>query len=229
MTLTLPRGATAGGRFRWATGNARTAIGVDLGQRHDFTAVAVVERLRVKTGFDAANWTDTFADQTAVRHLERLPLGTPYTEVVERIRAVADELWDTPPMTVVVDATGVGAPVVDLLQRSGIRCPVAPVLLTSGDAARQEGNYWKVPKRDIVTRLQVMLEQRELRIAAAIPEAATFVKELQAMRVKTGLSGREQTGAWREGEHDDLVLAVGLACWWLERHRGAIERERRWA
>jgi hypothetical protein len=33
------------------------------------------------------------------------------------------------------------------------------------------------------------------------------------MRVKTTPSGNEQYGAWREGEHDDLVLAVALACW----------------
>jgi hypothetical protein len=34
-----------------------------------------------------------------------------------------------------------------------------------------------------------------------------------AMRVRTGGEGREKIGAWREGEHDDLALAVGLACW----------------
>jgi hypothetical protein len=33
------------------------------------------------------------------------------------------------------------------------------------------------------------------------------------MRVKITPSGNEQYGAWREGEHDDLVLAVALACW----------------
>jgi hypothetical protein len=33
------------------------------------------------------------------------------------------------------------------------------------------------------------------------------------MRVKVTLSGREQYGVWREGQHDDLVLAVALACW----------------
>jgi hypothetical protein len=31
--------------------------------------------------------------------------------------------------------------------------------------------------------------------------------------VKITPSGNEQYGAWREGEHDDLVLAVALACW----------------
>ena len=35
----------------------------------------------------------------------------------------------------------------------------------------------------------------------------------EEMRVKVGLEGREQYGAWREGTHDDLVFAVALAYW----------------
>ena len=111
---------------------------------------------------------------------------------------------------------------VDMLRKRRLRCPLIPVLLTAGDQARTDGIYWKVPKRDVVTGLEVMFEQRELRIAGAVPEAATLVRELEAMQVKVGLSGREQMGAWREGTHDDLVLAVGLACWWLKKSRGSI-------
>jgi hypothetical protein len=33
------------------------------------------------------------------------------------------------------------------------------------------------------------------------------------MRVRVSVRAREQFGAWREGTHDDLVLAAGLACW----------------
>jgi hypothetical protein len=40
------------------------------------------------------------------------------------------------------------------------------------------------------------------------------------MRVKITASGNEQYGAWREGEHDDLVLAVALACWGARRAWG---------
>ena len=44
-------------------------------------------------------------------------------------------------------------------------------------------------------------------------EAATLVKKMAEMRVKISGVGNEQYGAWRSGEHDDLVLAVALACW----------------
>ena len=33
------------------------------------------------------------------------------------------------------------------------------------------------------------------------------------MRVRVRASGREEYGARRAGEHDDLVVAVALACW----------------
>ena len=33
------------------------------------------------------------------------------------------------------------------------------------------------------------------------------------MRAKVSEAGNTQFGAWREGSHDDLVLAVALACW----------------
>ena len=51
-----------------------------------------------------------------LRHVERVPLGTPYPEVVERVRELVthDELAGR--CALAVDATGVGAPVVDMLR-----------------------------------------------------------------------------------------------------------------
>jgi hypothetical protein len=52
-------------------------VGVDIGQRRDPTAIAVVEQER--RGSETHH---------IVRHLERLPLGSPYPAVAERIAAV---------------------------------------------------------------------------------------------------------------------------------------------
>ena len=35
---------------------------------------------------------------------------------------------------------------------------------------------------------------------------------------KVSLAGRDTYEAWREGTHDDLVLAAALAEWYAERH-----------
>ena len=55
-----------------------------------------------------------------------------------------------------------------------------------------------------------------------IPAIPTLVQELLAFRVKIDpLTAHDSYGAWREGAHDDLVLAVALP------HGGANELQPR--
>jgi hypothetical protein len=64
----------------------------------------------------------------------------------------------------------------------------------------------------------------QLKIADALPLKDTLVKELLNFRVKINIStAHDSYEAWREGDHDDLVLCVALACWAGERYikRGA--------
>jgi hypothetical protein len=114
--------------------------------------------------------------------------------------------------------------VVEMLERARIGCALAPVTITSGDEVAELKGWWRVPKRDLVTNLQVMLEERKLRVAGGMAEAATLVREMQEMRVKITPSGREVYAARGTGEHDDLVMAVALAAWWLERKRWGGQR-----
>ena len=58
-------------------------VGVDLGQRRDFTAIAVVERC------EAGRGSDYEQQRMVVRYLERMRLGTPYTDVVRRVVEMA--------------------------------------------------------------------------------------------------------------------------------------------
>ena len=43
------------------------------------------------------------------------------------------------------------------------------------------------------------------------------MRDLETFRVKVTAAANETFGAWREGQHDDLVLAVGIAAWQAER------------
>lgn len=179
-------------------------LGLDLGQARDYTALTVAERI----GEEDALYH--------VRHLQRFELHTPYPVVVRRVVEMLrlPQLADT---TLIVDATGVGRPVVDLLHAAGLD-PVA-VTITGGDSVTtdSEGGY-RVPKRDLVGVLQVLFQTQRLKIAAALPDADTLTRELLAFEVKITTSANDTYGAWREGAHDDLVLAVALACWWGERY-----------
>jgi hypothetical protein len=182
-------------------------LGLDLGQTKDFTALAVLESQPTKP-----------AEQPdyALRHLRRFPLGTPYTEIVPAVArlAAAEPLSGSP---VVVDQTGVGRAVVDMLYQ--VAGWVVPVTITGGHAVTQaEDRSWHVPKKELVTCLQVVMQSRRLQIARRLPDAALLVRELQNFQVKITAAANETFGVWRDGQHDDLVLAVALACWWAERY-----------
>ena len=186
-------------------------LGLDLGQTRDFTALAVLER---SPPTDAG--TAVEPPEYALRHLHRFPLGTPYTEIVPAVAALirAGPLAESP---VVVDQTGVGRAVVDML-RQAIDW-VVPVSITGGQAVTvAEDRSFHVPKKELVTGLQVLIQSRRLRIARGLHEAAVLVRELQQFQVKISASAHETFGVWRDGQHDDLVLAVALACWWAERN-----------
>ncbi len=185
-------------------------MGLDLGQKQDHTAIAVLEKSELQAGFDYAKWGPVTETRYNLRHLERLALGTPYTEVAERVREVWDRVGRCP---VAADATGVGGPVMDVLRQAGLGCSLVPVTITGAQKETRSGGEWRVPKRDLVVGLQLLLESGALRIAAGLKAGEAFVRELTEMRVKVTAAGREQYEAGRQGEHDDLVLAAALACW----------------
>ncbi len=82
-----------------------------------------------------------------------------------------------------------------------------------------------MPKRDLVFTMQVLLQTQQLKVAEGLLDAAVLVEELLNFRVKIDpLTAHDSYGAWREKEHDDLVLAVALACWYGEQGHRFLER-----
>jgi hypothetical protein len=192
----------------------RYVCGLDLGQTADPTAFAAVEQ----TTLPDPDRPRATVSHYAVRHLERLPLGTPYPAVVERVRV----LMADPPLAgcpLAVDQTGVGRPVVDMLRAARVRCWLRPVTISGGASVSEDAKTREltVPKRDLVGAVVVPLQGRRLKIAATLPDAATLAREMAAFRVKITAAANETFGAWREGQHDDLVLAVAMAVWLAER------------
>ena len=128
-------------------GLRRFHVGLDLGQANDFTAVAVVEAA---------------GDDLLVRHLERFR-HTLYPDVAERVEA----LMDSPPLKgaseLVIDATGVGPAVTDIFSKRGRSFKA--VKIHGGDAESHEQGVYRVPKRNLVSALQVALQTGTLKIA----------------------------------------------------------------
>jgi hypothetical protein len=179
-------------------GMNRFFVGLDLGQRQDPSAVAVVEKV---------------AEALLVRHVERVPLRTPYPRVVARMRGITGHAELQGRCALAVDATGVGAPVVEMLREARLDCEICAVTITSGERANETGSGWNVPKQDLIAGVQVRLERGELRIARDLGELGPLVRELMDMKSLRGRTGRIRLGADGCGEHDDLVIALALACW----------------
>jgi hypothetical protein len=88
------------------------------------------------------------------------------------------------------------------------------ITITGGtDASHPSWNDYHVPKRDLVGAVQAALQRRRLRIAPDLPEAKTLQHEMASFEVKVTTAAHATYGNWREGQHDDLVLALAVALW----------------
>jgi hypothetical protein len=212
--------------------------GLDLGQSSDYSALTILEH----AGPDDRSY---LPDQHwNARHLQRWELQTPYPAIVRDVLAMLSQ----PPLaggdlTLALDMTGVGRPVVDLFRavmrkptagwpgmpadtRPGLAARLMPIQITGGNEVTRDGDIWNVPKRDLAGAVQVALQSRRLKVAAGLPDTQVLMAELQNFRVKISLAGHDSYGAgsgeeWRVGAHDDLVLAVAIALWAAQRSRGA--------
>ena len=176
--------------------------GLDLGQKRDFSAISLLEIVeRVYARKDPVTWEN--ARDTCVRivYLERVDLGTPYRDVVTHVVELMGDarLKDS---TLVVDATGVGTPVVDMLRKADLPCRMMPVTITGGEHDAPVKGGYHVPKRELLTGLQVLVQSGGLQIPRRLMLADALIKELVGMK---------------EGSRDDLALATSLAWWWARK------------
>ncbi len=148
-----------------------------------------------------------------------LLLGMPYPEASARIVALMKAL--PAPGDLVVDATGVGRPVLDVLRAAGLD-PVA-VSTTGGRAVTFDGDIWRVPKRVLVRTLVAALEGERLKVARGLSHTEALTHELQAFERRINARGHDAYNG--VGEHDDLVIAVALATWWASAPYAAFSIE----
>jgi hypothetical protein len=177
----------------------RCFVGLDLGQAQEFTALAVLEG------------TDTPPRSYAVRHLHRWPVGTAYPAIIAEMAGTVGRL--PAGSALALDITMVGRPVIDLVRRAGLTCAYYPITLTSGHSVATGPIGPLVPKKELVSTLQVLLQAHRLQVASSLPHAALLVTELSNFKAKPRLIADDPLVDWREGSHDDLVLAVALAAW----------------
>jgi hypothetical protein len=208
----------------------RVAVGIDIGQAHDPTAIAVVTKITTETvNPDLRTANPEPHPRYEVPHLQRLRLGMPYPAQVDAIEAMLSRApLNRLSPAVLVDYTGVGRPVFDTFSGRHTLRSAQGVVITGGREAKRHGPGWSVPKGDLVSKLQALFHAGELRIAASLPDAAVLMRELQDFRVRYSDAGNATFSA-REGAHDDLVLALALGVFGLSRPELAREVDVVWA
>ena len=180
-------------------------VGLDCGQAKDYSAVSILRRQ---------------GNRYEVVHLERLPLDQPYPAQIEYLfQLMHRKPLDKANVVLAIDYTGVGRPVVDLAQDRGLS-PIG-IAITGGNNASWSEDKTKasVPKRDLISGLQIAAQNDALKVASGLEFGPVLAQELQDFKVKIdSRTSHDSYGSWREGSHDDLILATAIALWTAE-HR----------
>ena len=187
-------------------------IGIDLGQMRDYSAVTILQQdfkyKSIHTKIPIYN----------VRHLERIKLGTSYPKIVYRLEMLLQkpEIHHAQKV-VLIDQTGVGQAVVDMMRQSDIK-NVIGINITGGSSVNEIEGGFNVPKKELVAALQVLIQSERIKIVKGLEFAEVLKQEILNFKVKLDeKTGHESFEAWREQEHDDLVLSTAIACWYAFR------------
>ena len=136
-----------------------------------------------------------------------------------------------------VDGTGVGEAVIDLLRERGLS-PM-PILFTGGTEPRpvyadfgsvfgggfrgmQAVKEYHVPKADLVAAGQLISQQGRVRVAPNLKYAEDFRLQMEGFRGRVNeATGRKKYENDTDDLHDDMVVCYLMAAWWMVQGQGA--------
>jgi hypothetical protein len=177
--------------------------GLDLGQRQDFSALAICE-IRENKKYEKF-WY--------VRGLKRFPLHQTYTKLAERVAKVDAQLRGANTnVTWAADLGGPGPGVLEILERKAPRMDLYKVLLTGGSAATWDGHEIRVSKNNLISTLIAAFDADHIFIPAKSRELQNIKNELQNFEVHLSQNtGNESYGGSPSEGHFDLLIALALA------------------
>ena len=186
-----------------------TFLGLDLGQRNDFSAVAMIDYIEdVSAQRNPVTFEFYRTTQLYLRGLTRFPRGTSYVDIPGLVRDIAavpppGHLGPRLESALAVDAGGPGIPVVELLRRTKMRAGIMPAIITGGGmGSLLPGGMYSVARRELVGLLHLALESRLLVFPADMPLKEELIEELSAIEPEGG-----------QYKHDDMAIAIALALW----------------
>lgn len=186
-----------------------TYAGLDLGQRNDYSTIAVLDLVEeISNQRNPVNYEFITRRILHLRGLHRFPLGTPYTEIPSLVRSAivtppVGHFGALPKTTLAIDAGGPGLPVIELVRQAKVPCNILPAMITGGAMGNYlAGSIYSVPRRDLVTHLRTALENQVLVFPQDLPMREALKQELLNIESAGGQS-----------KHDDMAIAIALALW----------------
>jgi energy-coupling factor transporter ATP-binding protein EcfA2 len=107
--------------------------------------------------------------------------------------------------------TGIGSPVVEMIQKALPLATVVPVYITGGFSSTADYDEGHISKTELVSLITAAFESGSLRIAEGVKEAENLISELSTYELRRSESGHTTYGAMTGGSFDDLVTALGLS------------------
>lgn len=206
-------------------------VGIDVGKTRDPTAIVVtqvmtdvlnptryitqhMERIPLDTSYPdiAAHCVKVIAALAMMINAERS----------QRLRALMREVAQTGEqvthisgidLRAYIDATGVGRPVYDMIANAIARdertrrCETKMIIFAKGETYNVETGT--MGKAFLVSRMQVLLQERRFLLPPRHEETPAMVRELKDYDITVSDDGKDTYGA-KTGAHDDLVTAAGL-------------------
>ncbi len=197
-------------------------LSTDFGKEQDHSAITLLEYRTIPTGtLDPYTRAALYRRELHVRLIERFPLHTPFLQVLARVGRLANHPAIAHHGTLIVDASGLGDPLVELIQSQRLPVNFMPIKITSGQHVTRTAHGYNVPKSILVERLELLLSQGHLQIAAQAPQADSLRHELLEFERKLHPGGHTTYSA-NSSNHDDLVMALSLGGWWAWENRKSL-------
>jgi hypothetical protein len=220
---------------------------VDIAKKRDYTAIQIYKNSHsiIHHPEDAARPEQIVSFLDLVYQVKMQALR--YTEQARIIRELLGRVQMLHNTQLLVDGTGVGEAVVDIMREDGLN-PL-PIVFTSGNTVQPvyEGfgkvfgaslsttgrlsgaqvlKEIRVPKEDLVHAGMLVMEQKRLRLAANIAHEDDFKRQMLSFRGKVNeKTGRTKYENESDDIHDDWVVTYLMACWWLTYSRASEKKD----
>lgn len=183
-------------------------LGVDLAQAQDNTALVAIhdEQLPIWT----ASNRQTLGQRTRTITYADKFRGVSYPDVVSHILRVMNQPQLRGRTRLVVDGSGLGRVVSDLLRDAKV--DHIAIQMTVGQNWTRKGHYTNVGKTLMLENLSVLFASGELEFAEDLVLRKDVLAELETFQLETTAAGNQVITQGRSGDHHgDLAIALAGA------------------